>query len=181
MLPSLHELLRFSRLGVDQEPKPPTQGSMVASSISMIGISSFTKHIASDAFVRGWGAQATQWNGCVEGNSLSGRAPASLRSAGRTNASVPTRTSSFLATWSGSRAAAADSGFDGRFIDQHDRNIVFYRVDSVALGALQGFRILAVFERLLARRTDQDFQKFFGNHDLGIVRHGSQRRPSVAV
>ena len=47
--------------------------------------------------------------------------------------------------------------FDGGLIDQHDRDVVLNRVDPAALRAFQTFRFLAVFERLLARRTDQYF------------------------
>jgi hypothetical protein len=55
--------------------------------------------------------------------------------------------------------------FDRRLIHQHDRDIIFNRVNPVALRTLQTFRILAVFERPLARRTHQNFEQFFGNHD----------------
>ena len=45
-------------------------------------------------------------------------------------------------------------GFDCGFVDEHDRDVVFDRIDAPALGAFQAFRALAVFERLLARRTN---------------------------
>jgi hypothetical protein len=63
-------------------------------------------------------------------------------------------------------------GLDGRLIDQHDRYVVFNSVDPVALHTLQTLRVLAIFERLLASRTNQNLQKVFGNHDVGIVRQG---------
>ncbi len=65
-----------------------------------------------------------------------------------------------------SRSPGIALRLDRRLIDQHDGDVVFHRVDPVALRTLQSLRILAVFERLLARRTNQDFQKVFGNHDL---------------
>lgn len=40
----------------------------------------------------------------------------------------------------------------------------------MALGTFQAFGILAIFKRLLASRTKQNFQKVFGNHDVCIVR-----------
>ena len=61
---------------------------------------------------------------------------------------------------------------DLRFIDQHDGNVVLDWIDPVTLGAFQGFRVLTVFERLFAGRTNQNFQKVFGNHNLCIVRQG---------
>ena len=61
-------------------------------------------------------------------------------------------------------------GLDRRLINQHDGDVVFYRIDPVALGTFQAFRVLAVFKRLLASRTNEHFQKVFGNHDVCIVR-----------
>ena len=43
-------------------------------------------------------------------------------------------------------------------IDQHDRDVVLYRVDAVTLLALQAFWLLAVFEPLLAFRTNQNIE-----------------------
>lgn len=62
---------------------------------------------------------------------------------------------------------------DGCFIDEHDGDVIFDDVDPVTLGALQGFRVLAVFESLLAGWADQHFQKFFGNHDFRILRQAT--------
>lgn len=53
-------------------------------------------------------------------------------------------------------------------IDQHDWDVVFDRVDPMALGALQTLRALAIFERLLTRRADQHLQKAFVDHDLRL-------------
>lgn len=53
-------------------------------------------------------------------------------------------------------------------IDQHDGDVVFDRVDPMALGALQTLRALAIFERLLTGRTDQHLQKGFVDHDLRL-------------
>lgn len=47
---------------------------------------------------------------------------------------------------------------DDCLIDQHDRDVVLYRVDAVALLALQAFWLLAVFEPLLAFRTNQNIE-----------------------
>ena len=47
---------------------------------------------------------------------------------------------------------------DDCLIDQHDRDVVLYRVDAVTLRALQAFRLLAVFEPLLALRTNQNIE-----------------------
>jgi|HubBroStandDraft_5_1064220.scaffolds.fasta_scaffold09976_4 hypothetical protein len=57
---------------------------------------------------------------------------------------------------------------DGRLIHQHDRDVVFYRIHPAALLALQALRILPVLEGLLARRTNQNFQQVFSNHDKGL-------------
>ena len=62
---------------------------------------------------------------------------------------------------------------DRGFIDQHDGNIVFHRIDAVALGALQTLRTLAVHERLLAGWANQNVEKIFGNHNGRVVRHQS--------
>jgi hypothetical protein len=59
--------------------------------------------------------------------------------------------------------------FHGGFIHQHDGDIVFHRIDAMALHALQALGILAVFEWLFARGANQNFQQIFGNHDNGIV------------
>jgi len=68
-------------------------------------------------------------------------------------------------------------GLDCCFVDEHDGNIVFHWVNAVAAGALKAFRALPVFERLLARRTNQDLEKVFGEHDASIV---LQKRPRGA-
>ena len=54
--------------------------------------------------------------------------------------------------------AAEDLALDGCLIHQHDGNVVLYRIDPVALRALQALGILSVFERLLAGRTYQNFK-----------------------
>ncbi len=54
--------------------------------------------------------------------------------------------------------------FYGGFVDQHDWDIVFDRIDAVTLLAFEGFRLFTVFECLLAGGTDQDFQQVFGDH-----------------
>jgi hypothetical protein len=65
---------------------------------------------------------------------------------------------------------------DRSFIDQHDRDVFFDRIDPVTLMALQTLRVRAILERLLARRTYQNFEELFGNHDSSIVRQGDGRR-----
>jgi hypothetical protein len=54
---------------------------------------------------------------------------------------------------------------DGRFIQQHDGDVIFHGIDAAALCALQALRILPVFERLFAGGANQDFEEIFGNHD----------------
>jgi hypothetical protein len=78
---------------------------------------------------------------------------------------------------------------DGSFVDQHDRDIVFHGVDAVAMGALQAFRILAVFERLLVGGANEDFQQVFGEHGgivqrLKPIHHGgteARRKPRLKI
>jgi hypothetical protein len=55
-------------------------------------------------------------------------------------------------------------GFYRGLVDEHDGNVVFDWVNAVAICTFQGFRILAVFERFLAGRTNQNFQQFFAKH-----------------
>jgi len=59
--------------------------------------------------------------------------------------------------------------FDRGFVDQHDGNVVFYRVDAAALRALQALRILPIFKGHFAGWTNQDFEKILRDHDA-IVR-----------
>ena len=63
--------------------------------------------------------------------------------------------------------------FDRRLIDQHDGYVVLHRIDPVTFRTLQAFGALPVFEHLLARWTDQNFQKIFGNHDFGLYDMGN--------
>ena len=55
--------------------------------------------------------------------------------------------------------------FDGCLVDQHDRDVIFDGIDTVALCAFQALGIGAVFEGLDAGGTNQDFEEIFGNHD----------------
>jgi hypothetical protein len=66
--------------------------------------------------------------------------------------------------------ASVQLGFDGGFVDQHDGNVVLDSIYAVTLRALQGFRVLTVFERLLAGGTHEDFKEIFGEHTRNIVR-----------
>jgi hypothetical protein len=60
--------------------------------------------------------------------------------------------------------------FDCRFVHQHDGNVVLHSIDAATLCALQGFWILAIFERLLAGGANEDFEQVFGEHTRNIVR-----------
>jgi hypothetical protein len=65
---------------------------------------------------------------------------------------------------------SAALGFDGRFVNQHDGDVVLDSINPATLCALQAFRILAMFERLLAGGANQDFEQVFGEHTGNIVR-----------
>jgi hypothetical protein len=55
-------------------------------------------------------------------------------------------------------------GLDRGFVDEHDGNVVLHWIHAVAVGALQAFRILAVFQCLLAGGANEDFKEIFGKH-----------------
>jgi hypothetical protein len=55
---------------------------------------------------------------------------------------------------------------DRRLVDQHDRNVIFYGVDAMALLALEGLGGLTIFEPLLAGGADQDFEQILIDHDV---------------
>lgn len=57
---------------------------------------------------------------------------------------------------------------DGGLVDQHDGDVVFDRVDSMALLALQALGAGAVFEFGFAGRTHEDFEEFPGEHDFAL-------------
>jgi len=83
-------------------------------------------------------------------------------------------------------AAEAQSGtprlrLDCRLVDQHDRDVISYCVDAVAQLALEGLRVLSIFEGLFTGRTDQDLQKVFIYHDMCIVTCGVHRMFRRAV
>jgi hypothetical protein len=67
--------------------------------------------------------------------------------------------------------------FCGRFVDQHDGDVVLYPIDEVTLGAFQAFWILAILEGLLAGGTNQDFEEILGKHDGSIVRDQGISQP----
>ena len=50
--------------------------------------------------------------------------------------------------------------FDGRFIDQHDRNVVLDRIHTFARGALQRSSVFDERDRRLAVRTGENFEQF---------------------
>jgi hypothetical protein len=74
-----------------------------------------------------------------------------------------------IRTWG--QACNLSIWLDRGFIDKHDRNIILYGINPVALCAFQTFRILSVIKFLFARRTNQNFQEIFGNHDFRILRY----------
>jgi hypothetical protein len=53
---------------------------------------------------------------------------------------------------------------DFGFINEHDWQVVPNRINAMALLTLQALRALAVLELRLASRTDQHFEKVFGQH-----------------
>lgn len=53
--------------------------------------------------------------------------------------------------------------FDARFVDEHDGDVVADRVDALALDALQPGAARLQFQRSLAQRADQDFQKLLAD------------------
>jgi ABC-type proline/glycine betaine transport system permease subunit len=61
--------------------------------------------------------------------------------------------------------ASGLGGFDSSFVDEHDGNVVFYGVYTMALLALQALGILAVVERLLAGGADQNVEERLGEHE----------------
>jgi methylenetetrahydrofolate dehydrogenase (NADP+)/methenyltetrahydrofolate cyclohydrolase len=67
-------------------------------------------------------------------------------------------------------------GLDRCLVHQHDGNVVLHCIYPVALRTLQTFWFFPVYESLLARRTNQDFQQFLGNHGW-IVPHDKINSP----
>lgn len=61
-------------------------------------------------------------------------------------------------------------GFDGGFVDEHNRNVILDAVNAVAIRAFQGFGILTIFEGLFARGTHQDVEQIFGDHGGNCTR-----------
>lgn len=56
------------------------------------------------------------------------------------------------------------SGFERCLIHQHDGNVVFHRIDPMALSALQALGILPIFERLFAGGADKNLKQIFSDH-----------------
>jgi hypothetical protein len=71
----------------------------------------------------------------------------------------------------GERGLGAYLLLDRRFIDQHDGDVIFDRVDAPALRALQALGTLPVLQRLLAGWTDKNFEQVFGNHSQYCTPH----------
>lgn len=64
----------------------------------------------------------------------------------------------------GSKEGAPDEvglGLDRGLVDEHDGDVVFYPIHAMAVGALQSFRILTIFERMFALRTNEHIEKVF--------------------
>ena len=53
---------------------------------------------------------------------------------------------------------------DFRLVHEHDWDVILDGIHAVTLGAFQIFRILPIFKRLFASRTDQHFQQFLRKH-----------------
>lgn len=70
-------------------------------------------------------------------------------------------------------------GLDRGLVDKHDGDVVFYPIHTMAVRTLQGFRILTIFEGLLALRTNQHVEKVFRKHDSSIVRRNGRTHPRV--
>ena len=51
------------------------------------------------------------------------------------------------------------------FVDQQNRNVISHWVDAAALPAFQALSVVFHYQRFLANRTDQNFEKILGNHD----------------
>lgn len=66
--------------------------------------------------------------------------------------------------------------FNRRFADQHDGNVVAYRVNAMANGALQPLSAVLEIERRFAERTYKNFQQFrvYG-HSVEMVARGIPR------
>ena len=61
-----------------------------------------------------------------------------------------------------------------RLVYQHDGDLFLHGINTPALGALQALGILPILESVLACRTDQNFEQFFGDH----VRHSTPQTPT---
>jgi hypothetical protein len=71
-----------------------------------------------------------------------------------------------------SELGLASGVLDGSFVDEHDGDVVFDRIDALTLSALEGLRILAVDEGLLAGGADENFEQLRGDHQGIVRRHG---------
>jgi hypothetical protein len=72
---------------------------------------------------------------------------------------------------------------DDGFVDQHDWDAVPYRVNAVALAALQTLSVVFQRQRLLADRADQDVEQVLGNHEriLRLFRRGKRGEKSLTA
>jgi len=66
------------------------------------------------------------------------------------------------------RKPAALLWFDRCLVEQHDGDIVLNGVYTMALAALQGFRVRAIIQGLDARGADEIFQQEFIDHDTAL-------------
>src|SRR5204862_6418856 len=70
----------------------------------------------------------------------------------------------------GARLRKRSLVFNLRFADQHDGDVVAYGIDAVALTALQALPAIHDLHRCLAKRTDENLQKFrVHSHRKGMV------------
>ena len=74
-----------------------------------------------------------------------------------------------------SRALRLDLGL----VDEHDGKVIPNRINATAPRTLQALGILTVFKLRLASRANQHFQKFFGQHDFGIIEGTAPRGQRV--
>lgn len=68
---------------------------------------------------------------------------------------------------------------DFGLVDEHDRQAIPNRINPMAPPALQALRILAVVQFRFASRANQHFQKFFGQHGLGIIEGTGALEPGL--
>src|ERR1022692_1744207 len=71
------------------------------------------------------------------------------------------------------RSAVESGVLDRCLVHQHNGNVVFHRIHSATLRALQALRAFPVCKGLLARRANQNFQQLLGNHEWNYTLPGA--------